>query len=81
MKEDYKMSEIIYKPMSVISKEWGTLCEKYSEALKKTQSIQNSSNETYPPGQWWDMLSTAQNDLIAIKAEMDNYTSTVRIAD
>lgn len=75
------MSEIVYKPYSVISKEWQSLCEQHRKAFDQVHEAQHGPPGKYPSNQWWDNLRSTQKNYDKIRSEMDHYRKTVRMSD
>ena len=67
------MQEIVYKSWGTIAKEWAELCERHTVALE--ESLTSMSAES------WNEIEHAQSAYEQIRAEMDHYRATVRIAD
>lgn len=74
------MSNLVYKPYSVISKEWAAICEKYNIASDHLMSAKNPFMSAYPNDQVWEKYSAAEKAFEEARKEMDEYRRIVRIA-
>jgi hypothetical protein len=75
------MSNLVYKPYAVISKEWAVICGKYTIAGDNLMSAKNPFMSEYPSDQVWEKYSAAVKAFEEASKEMEEYRRVVRIAD